>query len=173
MEAGERLQIGERFCPGDLVAEFRQGFLLSRLQNRKGLDDAITERRWKFTHRRQDIVRELPMMRALFDNREIIRTPHDFPHLRELRREHSPEKRSDTDIGEIIAAPPDLALARAVVAELRMIQRLLHEPGKSHRSILPNSFADELDQIRIAGVHRIVKKVKSGTWLKRPELRHR
>src|ERR1043166_7278422 len=100
------------------------------------------------------------MMRALLDDREIIRSSHDFPHLRELRREHSPEKRSDADVGEISAAPPDLALTRAVVTKSRMIKRLLHEPVEAHRPIAPDRLANEGDEIGIAGVHRVVKTLK-------------
>jgi hypothetical protein len=96
------------------------------------------------------------MMRALFDNGEIIRRAEDFPHLGELDRQQPPEKRTDADICKIIAAPADLAFSRAVVAELRMIERLLHEPGETDRAPVPDRLANEVGQSLIAREHRYV-----------------
>ena len=152
MDAGERFEISQRFTPCHFVVESSKRFFLSRLQNWKRLDDAIAKRRGKIA-RRQDIVGEFPMMRALFDDREIMRPPHDLPHLGELGRQHSPEKRSDADVREIIAGPSDRAPARAVVTEFRMIERLLHEPVEAHGALLTNRFANEIGQRLIAREH--------------------
>src|SRR2546423_876136 len=157
MDAGERLKVGEGFMPRHLVVQFGKRFLLSPLQNRKGFDDRIPKRRWKIAHCCQNIVGELTMMRALFDDCEMIRPAHDFPHLGKLRREHSSKERTDADAGKIIAAPPDLTLARAIVTELRMIERLLHEPVEAHRPVAPDRVADKGDEFRIAGAHELLK----------------
>src|SRR5688572_33445515 len=100
------------------------------------------------------------MVCALFDNGEDTRLPEEFPHLGELPRQQPPEKRADAYIREIIAPAPDLTLSRTVVAELRMIERLLHEPGKRPRPCAANRIANEANKIGIAGVHGVVKKVK-------------
>ena len=71
-----------------------------------------------------------PVMRALFDNGEIRRRSERFPDFRELCGQQFAEERSHADVGKIISAPPDRASTGAVIAMLRMIQRLLHEPGE-------------------------------------------
>src|SRR5438045_2787804 len=107
------------------------------------------------------------MMRALLDDREHAGPAEDFPHLGKLCRQHPAKEATDANVGEIIAAPPDLTLARAIVTELGMIERLLHEPGEGDRAFPRNRIADELNEIGIAGGHRVVKKVKSVTSLQR------
>jgi hypothetical protein len=41
-----------------------------------------------------------------------------------------------------------------------MIERLFHEPLERDGAALANCVADEIDQDEIAGVHRVVKKLK-------------
>ena len=100
------------------------------------------------------------MMRALFHDEEIIRPPERFPHLRKLRGKQFSKEWAHTDVREIIAATSDRRSAGAVIAVLRMIERLLHEPQEWHRAPLANHGADVFDQSWLAGVHRDVKKVK-------------
>jgi hypothetical protein len=54
-----------------------------------------------------------------------------------------------------------------VVAKLRVIERLLHEPRERHGAGLTDRAANEIDQNGIASMHRVVKKVKKVTWLKK------
>ena len=85
-------------------------------------------------------------MRSLFDNHEIVRPIERFPDFRELPGEQFAEQRPYAHARKIIAPPPDRAPARAVVAMLRMIERLLHEPREGDRAFPSNLVANEEDE---------------------------
>ena len=169
MDAAKRFEIGQRFFPSELLAEIAQRFPLPLPQDWKWLDDPIAQRRKKIgrslAHRCQDIPGEIALVRPLFDDDEISGPAQRLPHLDELRREQPPEKRTDADVREVIAPPSNRAAPGTVIAQLRVIERLLHEPREGNGAALPDGLADVVDQIGIAGVHRVVKKVKSVTWL--------
>src|SRR5207244_4406936 len=130
MHAHEWLQ---RIAPLNFLAKCFQHSLLPLLQNRKWLDDSVAqsfEEFWQaFLRPFQNVVRELPVVRALLDNFEIIDFAESFPDLGELRGQQLAEQRPHTHVGKIIASPPDRAPARGIISMLRMIERLLHEPG--------------------------------------------
>jgi hypothetical protein len=130
MDADEWLQIGYRFPPRHFSRKIAKPLPLPGLQDRKGLDHAIAQRgkkiRRTLLHRLQDIAREIPMMRALLDYCKII------------------------------PAPPDLALPRAVVTQLRMIERLLHEPGEGDWTCLSDRPPNDAGQSLIPCGHRYV-----------------
>src|SRR4051794_10544671 len=84
----------------------------------------------------ENIARELPIVRALLDDRERIRRAEQLADLRELHRHHFAEERAEGDAGEVIALSSDTRAARAVVTVFGLIQRLLHEPRECHRSAL-------------------------------------
>ncbi len=164
MDAAERLEVVERFFPGDLLAEIAQRFPLPLPQDWKWLDDPIAKRgkkiRGPLAHRSENIPGEIAVVRPLFDDDEIFGPAKRLPHLGELRRQQPAEKRTHADIREVIAPPPDRTAPRAVIAQLRMIERLLHEPLERHGPAPADRLPDEFGQSRIAGVHRVVKKVK-------------
>ena len=56
---------------------------------------------------------------------------------------------TDTDVGEIIAAPPDRRVVARIVAVFGMIKRLLHEPGERLRATTPDRVANELNQFSL------------------------
>src|SRR5690606_30046937 len=76
-----------------------------------GLDDRIAracEALWRLHRQRlQNVVRESPVVRALFHEVELVRAPQTLPHLRELPREQSPEERTHTHAGEEVAVSSD------------------------------------------------------------------
>src|SRR2546430_304222 len=157
MDTVKWLQIGNRFPPRQLSREVAQPFPLPGFQNRKRFDHTVADCgkqiRRPFPHRLENIARELTMMRALLDDREIAGPAQDFPHLGELRREQAPEERTDADVREIIAVPTDLALAGTVITEFRMIKRLLHEPVERDRAGFTDSLPNDVGQSLIACEH--------------------
>ena len=99
------------------------------------------------------------MVRALLYNDEAFCFAEPFPHFCELRCQQSPKKRTDTHIREVIAVPPNRALARRIISVLRMIERLFHEPGKGLRAAIFNFVANKFDeaqdfQVRVLNVQR-------------------
>jgi len=129
---------------------------LPSLQDWKRLDDSVSQRCKKvrpvFARRFQHVAREITMVRALLYNDEAFCFAEPFPHFCELRCQQSPKKRTDTHIREVIAAPPNRALARRIISVLRMIERLFHEPGKGLRAAILNLVANELDQSAISSL---------------------
>ena len=85
------------------------------------------------------------MMRALFDNEEVVGFVESFPHFGKLRSQQLSKKRTDAHVREVIAVPPDRAPARRIISVLRMIERLLHEPGKRDRAAVFNFRAYKVD----------------------------
>ena len=150
VDAAKWLHLVEGRHPLRLAGKLAQHALLALPQDRKRLDDPIAQDRKKLRPRRaqrfQDIAREFAVMRALFDNHEIVRPIERFPDFRELPGKQFAEQRPHAHARKIIAPPPDRAPARAVVAMLRMIERLLHEPGEGNRAFPANLVANEEDE---------------------------
>lgn len=78
----------------------------------------------------QNVFRELSVMRALFDDREICRLALRLPFLKRPHGQQHPEQRPDTHTGEEIALPADSAWSCAIIAMLRMIKRQFHDLRK-------------------------------------------
>ena len=78
MDAAKRLEIVQRFFPANLFTEIAERFGLAFPQDRKRFDDAVAHGREKlrrFRARRAKNIRgEITVVRALFDNRKIVRT---------------------------------------------------------------------------------------------------
>ena len=110
----------------------------------------------------ENIPGEIAVVGSLFDDDEIIGPAKCLPHLGELRRQQPAEKRTHADIGKVIAPPPDRTASRAVIAKLRVIERLLHEPLEGDGTGCTDRVANEIDQNGIAGMHRVelLKKLK-------------
>ena len=149
MDATKRLHLVERRRPFHLRGKRPQHALLALPQNRKWFDNPIAQDGKKFrmqcAQRFQNIGRELAAMRALFDDHEIIGPAELFPNFGELPGHQCPEQRPDADAGEVIAPSPNRAVAGAVIAMLRMIESLLHEPGKRSRPSRANSVPDDVN----------------------------
>ena len=150
MDTHKRLQ---RFLPLNLVVKRFERLTLPLLQIRKGFHNLITqscEERWRaFLHEFQNVARKLPVMCALFDDREMVDFVKLFPNLEELRGQQVTEHRTDTYVGEVIACSANRAAARGVISVLRMIERLLHKPGKRLRALCTNRVADRFNERRI------------------------
>jgi hypothetical protein len=86
------------------------------------------------------------VVRALFDNDEVVDSAESFPKLRELRGEQFAEEWADADIGKIIAASSDRCAIARVIAVVGVIERLFHEPGERLGTALPDFIANKLDQ---------------------------
>ena len=84
-------------------------------------------------------------MRALLEDRDVIDVFKTLPDFRELRGDQFAEKRADADVREIISAPADSSPVRRVIAVLRMIESLFHEPGERLRTVIVDLASDELD----------------------------
>ena len=131
MDAHEGLQ---RIAPFNPVAKWFQSLRLSLLQNWKWLDYSVAqsfeEFRRALLQRFENVARELPIMRALLDNHEVVDFAESLPDFRELRAQQVPKQRADTHVGEIIAFPSNRAATRGIVSVLGMVERLVHEPGE-------------------------------------------
>src|SRR5437763_7285189 len=160
MDANERFQFRDGFSPRRCSGEIAKILSLPRLQDRERLDHTVAQYREKIrcplAERFENIVRKFPMMSALFGDRETIRATEQFPHLTELDRKQPPEKRTHADVGKVIAVPSDPALPRAVVTEVRMIERLLHEPVEGYGTAAADRLANEDAQRLIAREHTYV-----------------
>jgi hypothetical protein len=53
---------------------------------------------------------------------------------------------ADSDIGVVVSLPADAEACRRVVAVLRVVKRLLHEPGKRNRTVALEVVPDEGDE---------------------------
>jgi len=86
MDARKRLQ---RLLPLDLVMKCFERLTLPLSQTRKRLHYLIMqscEERWRvFLDELQNVARKLPVMCALFDDREIVDLLELFPNFEELR----------------------------------------------------------------------------------------
>ena len=97
----------------------------------------------------ENVARELPIMRALVDNHEVLDFAKSLPDFRELRAQQVPKQRADAYVGEIITFPSNSAAARRIVSVLGMVQRLLHEPGEGLRPVCTDGLASQFSQRRI------------------------
>src|SRR5439155_21054426 len=86
MDAHEWLK---RIAPFNLAAKRFQRLTLPLFQNGKRLDYSVSHCREKFRHtffhELENVARELSVMRALFDNHEIVDVLELFPDFEELR----------------------------------------------------------------------------------------
>ncbi len=153
MNPDERFEIGRRSSPLHAIREFDERLRLSILQNGKRFDDPITqgfeEFRPTFARGFEHVARKLAVMRALFDNDEIVDLAEPFPCLGKLCREQLPEERADADVCKIIAAPTNGGTAGRVIPVFGVIKRLLHKPGERDRSARVNGIANEFDEFRL------------------------
>src|SRR5438094_782716 len=88
--------------------------------------ERVPEIRRTLLQRFENVARELPIMRSLLDNHEMVRSAELFPDLAQLRSQQLPKQRADAYVGEIIAFPSNRAAARGIVSVLGMVERLLH-----------------------------------------------
>ena len=88
-------------------------------------------------------------MRALLDNGEIVDFAESFPDFNKLRGEQLSKERADTNVGKVVAFPSNHGASTRVVAVLRMVERLLHEPGERNGAAFPNRIANELDEFSL------------------------
>ena len=123
---------------------------MSILPEWERLDDAVTYAREKLgkasPREFENVARELAVVRGLFDNEEIVDVAKPFPNFDELRAKKVPEEWADADIGEVVTFASDLGLAAGIVAVLRMIERLLHEPGERLRAMRTDRLANKIDK---------------------------
>ena len=104
MDARERFQ---RLSPLNLIAKRLEPPVLLRFQNWKRLEYLVAQRVKEFRktllQELENIPRELPVVRPLLDNDEIIHLAEALPDFRELPGQQLPEKRPDADVSEIIS----------------------------------------------------------------------
>ena len=105
----------------------------------------------KLLQPREDILRELPVVRPLLDDGEGDRRIHPQPHFLELLGHQFAEDFPDAHARIKIAAPPDARPPAAVITVLGMIQRLLHEPLERHRPMVADLTPHVGEQIGVAG----------------------
>jgi hypothetical protein len=92
--------------------------------------------------RGENVGEQLPVIRALFDEGEVVRFTEEFPHFAKLRGEQFPEDRADADAGEEVAASSGAAGRRCVVSAVRMIKRDGHEFVEPYRTVLRDAAAE-------------------------------
>src|SRR5262252_2474074 len=89
-------------------------------------DDAVAksckEIRETFLREFQHITGELAVVCALFRNNEPIDPIEFFPDPGELSTQEPAEKRTDTDVGKVIAFASDRRAAAGIIAMLGMIE---------------------------------------------------
>ena len=124
----------QRLEPLNLLAKYFQHSTLPLLQNCKRLDYPVAqcceEFRRAFLQEFEHIAGEPAIMCALFQNHEIVGFAQTFPNLDELRGQQLTEKRADAHVRKIVAIATNRAATGGVISMLRVIQRLLHEPGE-------------------------------------------
>src|SRR5437868_7008558 len=89
------------------------------------------------------------MMRTLFDDKEIVDLAEPFPNLGELPGKQFAKEWTDANVREIIAASSNRSAVARIIALLRMVKRLLHEPGKGLWAAPLYFSADELDKLSL------------------------
>src|SRR5437867_2071648 len=143
----------QRVAPFNLLAKCFQRLTLPLLQNRKRLDDPIAQRvekiRQALLHELENIPRELPVVRPLLDNDEIIHLAEALPDFGELRGHQLPEERPHAHVREIVSFAAYRAAARRVVTVLGMIEGLLHEPSERLRAVYADGFTDRFNERRV------------------------
>ena len=97
-------------------------------------------------HRFEDVPREFPMMRTLFGNDEVFDLTEPFPDFGDLGSKQFSKEWTNTDVGKVIATSSNRSAVAGVVAMLRMIERLFHEPGERLWAALRYFSADKLDE---------------------------
>src|SRR5207245_3548580 len=121
----------------------------SILQARKRFNDSVTQRGKEFgkalLERFENVAREFTVMRALFENDEVVDLAEEFPGFGKLRGDQLSKERSDTDVRKIIATSPDFCPTTRVITVLGMINRLLHKPGKRLRALSLDLAANKFD----------------------------
>src|SRR6266478_5224226 len=108
MNAGKWFERIDGIAPFDFAFIFRERLRLAILQDGKRFDDSIAQSGEKFrpafARRAEHVARKVAVMRALFDDDEVVDLVESLPHLRELRSQQLPEERTDAYAGEIISA---------------------------------------------------------------------
>lgn len=119
---GAGSQRGEVFHPLHAVAEsFRLRFAITRIR----LHDEVGHR---FVAKgAQNVLGELPLMRALLDDGEILRLAERPPFLKSAHGQQFAEQRADAHTGEKIALPADPPRSGAIITMPRMVERQLHD----------------------------------------------
>src|SRR5437773_8658582 len=96
MNSSERLEYIDRSAPLDFIRKFRERLRLPILQSGKRLDDSASQSRkeiWPVRAREfKHVARKLAMVRALFDQDEVVDLTKSFPDFRRLRGQHLPNK---------------------------------------------------------------------------------
>ena len=96
-------------------------------------------------------------MRALFDDKKIVDPAEPFPDLSKLRGKQFAKERTNTDVRELIAASSNCSAIAGIITVLRMIKRLLHEPGEGLRPALFDFSANEFNESWVADVHSFIR----------------
>ena len=108
MNAGKWLERIDGIAPFDFAFIFRERLRLAVLQDGRRFEDSIAQSGEKFrpafARGAEHVARKVAMMRALFDDDEVVDLVESLPHLRELRSQQLPEERTDAYAGEIISA---------------------------------------------------------------------
>src|SRR5438105_3110215 len=109
---------------------FGKMLFLNLAQFRERLDDAIAGDRGEiwidFGNGIEHVRKKMSMMRADFNEVELLRPADLLPASDKKMREQSAEERANRDARQKIALLADTILSGRVVAELRMIERQLH-----------------------------------------------
>src|SRR5215831_7894279 len=98
----------QRVVPFDLLAKWFQCQRLPVSQNRKRFDDSVSQDcekfRCAFFQKFENVVRELAIVRALFNNDEVIELAESRPDFGKLHRQQLSKQRADAHVGKIVAA---------------------------------------------------------------------
>src|SRR6476620_5453599 len=104
-----------RLLPLNLIAKRLEPPALVLFQNWKWLEYPVAQRFGEFRqavlHKLENIQRELPVVRALLDNDEIICLAEALPDFGELRGQQLPKERPHTHVRKIISFAADGAAA--------------------------------------------------------------
>lgn len=122
---GAGLQRCEALYPLRAITEaLRLRFTITRIR----LHDEIAQR--TAFQSTQNVLRELSVMRALLDDREILRFTERLPFLNGLHGQQLAEQRPDAHAGKKIALSADATRPGSIIAVFRMIERQFHDPRK-------------------------------------------
>jgi hypothetical protein len=107
VNAGKGFERIDGIAPFDFAFIFRERLRLTVLQDGKRFDDSIPQSGEKFgpayTRRAEHVACKVAVMRALFDDDEVIDVVEPLPHLRELGGQQLPKERTDAYAREIIS----------------------------------------------------------------------
>jgi hypothetical protein len=90
----------------------------------------------------EDVGHEPAIVGALFDQGEVIRVPEELPHFGELGGEEFAEDRTDTHVGEEVAATSGPVCPARIVSALWMVKCDGHELVEADRSFLGDAAAE-------------------------------